>query len=81
MESLSQMDVVGDSQAKILAVILPRCSGGCCGVGWGRGEFLPGQPWILKRGSGSWSGSCSQATLALVSWLREGQGDLEIQNI
>ena len=77
MESLSQMDVVGHSQAKHLAVILPRCGGGCCGVGWGWGEVLQGQPWILKRGSGS----CSPAILALLSWLGEGQGDLEIQTI
>ena len=81
MESLSQMDVVGESLTEIATVILPRCSGGCCGVGWGWGEVLSGEPWILKRGSGSWSGSCSQAILALVSWLGEGRGDLEMQNI
>ena len=48
--SLSQMDVVGDSQAKKIAVILPHCSGGCCGVGWGWGEVLPSQPPYITLG-------------------------------
>ena len=42
------MDVVGDSQAKIVAVILPRCGGGSCGASWGWREVLPDPTWILK---------------------------------
>ena len=79
--SLSQMDVMGASQVIFSAVVLPRCDRGSCGASWGWGEELPDQPWIFKRGSGSWSGSCSQAILALASWLGEGQGDLKMQNI
>ena len=44
--SLSQMDVMGDSQVIFSAVVLPRCGGGSCGASWGWVEVLPDQTWI-----------------------------------
>ena len=77
MESLSQMDIVGDAQAKHIALVLPGCGGDCCGVAYGREKVFASPFLDFERGSGS----CSPAMLALRSWLGEGQGEHKIVNI
>ena len=76
-ETCSQMDVMGASQTKILAAILPRCGGGCRRPPWAWGEVSQDQTWILKRGLGS---LCPKK-ISLYFWARARPGPKMAPNV